>query len=129
MKKRKITQSERALRKLVSQCMSAGAKAARSRKPITECPYGPCRGAEDEFHPDIQISSWVLGYMEAVISKSCRAYLKYGLESGVAVDPEQTYGVAWPAPTNPRVRDELIAGFAQSILINTETGYGDATFH
>lgn len=99
------------IKQQVRRGMYAGAEAARRAIPITQCPFGVCRGVQDESHSDILISSWVLGYMEETIQLAVDAHYRIG------ADLANTHGEAVLAPGNKRVKQALVDGFTHAVML------------
>lgn len=98
------------LRRLVGAVMKAGADAARKGVPITECPFGVCKGPQDDNHPDTAISSWVLGYMEELTRSEIDNYFRLGTQAA------DMHGLVIPTPSNPRVKQALIDGYTSEVV-------------
>lgn len=101
--------------------MSAGARAAANGVPITTCPFGVCQGLEDEFHEDILISSWVLGWGEEVIRAGVQDCFDVGIEFSDMTQEGEQPALLFLMPSN-RLRAALVDGFTQGVIIGDFNG-------
>lgn len=100
------------LKKIVGEAMRTGAAAALRGDPITQCPFGVCKGPEDESHDDVQISSWVIGYLEEAARKDIEKFSLIGMHMA-HVHAEK---ISVPSPANSRVMAALIEGFTSEVV-------------
>jgi len=101
--------ARRQTRWLVEIGMTAGAEAARFGIPITCCPFGDCKGVEDEWNDDVLISSWALGYAEEMIQRDIALFRDIGIDASLE------HGMMIPSPDNSRVKQSLIDSFSHAV--------------
>ena len=100
----------RQIRQAVNSGFAAGVQAARNGIPVTQCPFGVCRGMQDEYHDNVWVSSWVLGYGEEVARRDILVHWRLG------ADLSDLHGFAIASPKNPRVKQALIDGFTALVV-------------
>lgn len=99
--------------------MTAGSSAAAAGCPITDCPFGVCVGVDDEFHEDVLISSWVIGWSEEMMFQAIDEHFYLGVEFSDIGDVglEHMPGQFLPVDASGRIRTALVEGFTTGVIV------------